>query len=42
MHHAITWAIVDPDLCSHMASLGYNELNMFTEKAAIKNSGQPP
>ena len=26
---AITWANVDPDLCHHMASLGYYELNML-------------
>ena len=25
-HQAITWAIVDPDLCRHIASLGYNKL----------------
>ena len=25
-HQAIGWANVDPDLCRHMTSLGYNEL----------------
>ena len=25
-HQAITWANIDPDLCCHMASLGYKEL----------------
>ena len=26
---AITWANVDPDLCSHMVSLGHNEVLTF-------------
>ena len=25
---AISWANVDPDICRHIASLGYDELNM--------------
>ena len=27
---AITWANVDPDLCHHMASLGHNELKLYS------------
>ena len=32
---AITWAIVDPDLCRHMASLGHNELNSWFMFGAV-------
>ena len=27
-HHAITWASVSPVICCHMATLGYNKLNI--------------